>query len=310
VRVTEQLLRLGRGGAELRPFCQPAGGQPRGYSRQRQRGLTDFGAEGSFGRAAARVKEYSGLSVSASAVRRHPLRHGQAIATLSDVKPKTPAATLITQRDGSLIPVMQPGQGEDARQGRRLFWREVRLCSAHAAGQTPAQAAGLEERTHVHGLGDGAPWIVDPFTENFGAQGAYLLDFYHVSEYLAAAAAVIKPKHPKLWLRRQQSRLLENKVAAVLRALHPHQEEPKASEKPVRAAYHYLHARRGQLDYATARARQLPIGSGEIQSAHRHLIQQRLKLAGSWWKETHAQTMLTLRVARANHRWHAYWSKN
>ena len=38
-----------------------------------------------------------------------------------------------------------------------------------------------------------------------------------------------------------------------------------------------------------ARERKLPIGSGEIESAHRHLVQKRLKLAGAWWKETNAQ---------------------
>ena len=328
--VTEQLLRLGRGGAELRPFCQQAGVQHRAYSGRLQRVFTDFGAETSFGRAANQVQEHYGLSVSATAVRRHTLRHGQAISTLSDAKPKTPAQTLITQMDGSMIPVMQPGTGDDARQGRRLFWREVRLCSARVAGQTTAlygatlgsvasaswlwrataQAAGLSERTHVHGVGDGAPWIVTQFTENFGDQGTYLLDFYHASEYLAAAATVIKPKCPKAWLHRQQGRLLENQVAKVLRALQPHQEAADATEQPVRAAYQYLDQRREQLDYAGARTRQLPIGSGEIESGHRHVIQQRLKLAGGWWKETHAQAMLNLRVARANHLWNTYWSNN
>jgi hypothetical protein len=28
----------------------------------------------------------------------------------------------------------------------------------------------------------------------------------------------------------------------------------------------------------------LPIGSGEIESAHRYVIQNRLKIAGAWWK--------------------------
>ena len=162
----------------------------------------------------------------------------------------------------------------------------------------------------MHGVGDGAPWIVDQFQENFGEQGRYLLDFYHVSEYLAAAAAVIKPKHPKRWRQRQQGRLLENKVVAVLRALTPHREFETAENQPVNAAYQYLHKRREHLDYAGARRQSLPIGSGEIESGHRHVIQQRLKLAGCWWKETHAQAMLNLRVARANHLWNSYWSKH
>ena len=326
----EQLLRHRHKGAELRPFCRSAGVAHRGYSGQLQRVLTDFGAEASFGRAVGRVREHYGIAVPVEAVRQHTLRHGKAIAGWIPTAPKVPAQTLITQMDGSMIPIMQPGAGEDARKGRKLFWREARLCCAGVAGQISplygatlggvetasllwrqtAQAAGLGERTHVHGVGDGATWIVHQFTENFGNQGRYLLDFYHVSEYLAAAAQAIKPQKPQEWLHHQQGRLLENKSAGVLRALQAHVETAEKTDHPVRDAYEYLHARRDQLDYATARSQKLPIGSGQIESAHRHIIQQRLKLAGCWWKETHAQAMLTLRTARANNLWNAYWSKN
>lgn len=326
----EQLLRVQRGGAELRPFCLEAQVKHRGYSLRLQRVLTDFGSEVSFGQAVSRVKEHYAIDVPVEAVRQHTLRHGKAIITLVAADAAKPAAQLITQMDGSMIPVMQPGSGEDARQGRSLFWREVRLCCARQYGQATAlygatlgsaetaswlwrataQSAGLGDQTRVHGVGDGAPWIVDKFQENFGGQGRYLLDFYHVSEYLAAAATVIKPKNPKHWRQRQQSRLLENKVAGVLRALQAHREAETTGEQPVNAAYQYLHKRRDHLDYAGARRAELPIGSGEIESGHRHVIQQRLKLAGCWWKETHAQAMLNLRVARANNLWNSYWSKN
>ena len=328
--VIEQLLRIKRGGAELRPFCREAQVKHRGYSLRLQRVLTDFGAEVSFGAAASRVREHYAVEVPVAAVRQHTLRHGKAIPTLATADATQPAIQIITQMDGSMIPVMQPGSGADARQGRSLFWREVRLCSARQDGQSAAQygatlgsaetaswlwrataqSAGLGAQTRVHGVGDGAPWIVAKFQENFGEQGGYLLDFYHVSEYLAAAAAVIKPKHPKGWRQRQQGRLLENKVAAVLRALETHRESETAEHQPVNAAYHYLHKRRKHLDYAGARRQKLPIGSGEIESGHRHVIQQRLKLAGAWWKETHAQAMLNLRVARTNNLWNSYWSKN
>lgn len=330
MEVTEQLLRVQRGGAELRPFCREAQVKHRGYSLRLQRVLTDFGSEVSFGQAVRRVKEHYAIEVAEEAVRQHTLRHGKAIATLAAAQTAKPAKQLITQMDGSMIPVMQPGSGEDARKGRSLFWREVRLCCARQHGQTTvhygaslgsaetaswlwratAQSAGLGDQTQVHGVGDGAPWIMDKFQENFGERGRYLLDFYHVSEYLAAAAQVIKPKNPKRWRQRQQSRLLENKVASILRALQPHREAETAAEQPVNAAYQYLHKRRDCLDYAAARRAGLPIGSGEIESGHRHVIQQRLKLAGCWWKETHAQAMLNLRVARANNLWNSYWSKN
>lgn len=51
------------------------------------------------------------------------------------------------------------------------------------------------------------------------------------------------------------------------------------------------------------------LGSGEIESAHRYVIQKRLKLPGAWWLEEHAETMLALRTHRANHDWANYWKK-
>ena len=94
----------------------------------------------------------------------------------------------------------------------------------------------------------------------------------------------------------------------MLRSLAPHVEPEEQEEAPVRAAQRYLNGRRQHLDYAGARAAGLPIGSGEIESGHRHVIQQRLKLAGAWWKEPNAQAMLGLRVARANQLWDSYWN--
>ncbi|MFZ1831048.1 MAG: ISKra4 family transposase, partial [Candidatus Competibacteraceae bacterium] len=50
-----------------------------------------------------------------------------------------------------------------------------------------------------------------------------------------------------------------------------------------------------------------PIGSGEIESAHRYIIQERLKLPGAWWSPEHIETMLALRLNRANREWETYW---
>jgi hypothetical protein len=312
----------------LRPFCERACVRPRGGSRRLQRALVDFGAEESFARAAARVQEHYGLDVAAEQVRPQTLQHGAQISALRASPPKQAATTLITQLDGSMIPiVVPPTVGPARRRGKQLIWREARLCLARPNASVPpcygatlgsvaltgdlwratAQAAGLGQRTQVHGVGDGAEWSLTQFQEPFGPQGDYLVDFYHVSQYLAAAALVIKPKDPESWRRRQQGRLLENKVAAGLRALASHLEPEATPQGPVRAAHRYLNQRRDHLDYAGALPAGLCIGSGEIESAHRHVIQQRLKLAGSWWKEPSAQAMLGLRVARANQLWHRYW---
>lgn len=274
------------------------------------------------------LREHYGLDVPVSATRQHTLRHARAIT--GTVPPSVPpAAQLVTQMDGSMVPIVEPGHGGDARRGKQLSWREVRLCCARESqsaqaiyGATlgsvavaaalwvqSAQAAGLHPGSRVHGLGDGAPWILTQFQEQFGNQGQYLVDFYHVSEYLAAAAPkMARPGKEQAWRRRQQGRLLENRAAGVLRSLEGRLEPEGQEDAPVRAAWRYLSERRAHLDYAGARARELPIGSGEVESGHRHVVQARLKLSGCWWREQSAQAMLQLRVARANNCWDRYWS--
>ena len=63
------------------------------------------------------------------------------------------------------------------------------------------------------------------------------------------------------------------------------------------------------MDYAQAKQKELPIGSGEIESSHRHVVQKRLKIAGAWWKTENANAMLQLRTARASRYWRAYWNE-
>ena len=328
------MLRQRRRGLRLRPMCRALGVKPHGYSKRLQRALTDFGAEESFRRAAERLKEHYGISVGSTVIRQTTIRHGKAIAEVAQKLQSPPAPAIVTEIDGSLIPVVQRGASAgDGRKNKTLFWREVRLCCARAAGQVSriygatlgslesvsamwqetARQAGLTDKTYVHGVGDGAPWIVERFNENFQQQGKYLLDFYHISEYLAAAAvAIVGQKKTRAWLRRQQGRLLNNQWPKVLRALKGHIEpmDVAAESAPVRNAYRYLDERREYLDFAGARQRAYPIGSGEIESAHRHVIQKRLKLPGCWWKETNAEVLLNLRTARANHCWTTYWAQN
>ena len=61
------------------------------------------------------------------------------------------------------------------------------------------------------------------------------------------------------------------------------------------------------LDYAGFSERGWPLGSGEIESAHRSIPQARLKLPGAWWRPDNVQPMLALRVVRANGWWDDFW---
>src|SRR6202041_1276571 len=133
--------------------------------------------------------------------------------------------------DGGMIPMVEPAAGQkDKRKGKRVFWREAKICLAHAQGsKTPVFAgtidggaevagrqllacavrAGFGANSRVHAVGDGAPWIVGQVEEQFGLQGSYLIDFYHVCEYLSDAAKAIAPEPAarKAWMDAQKDAL-------------------------------------------------------------------------------------------------------
>ena len=111
-----------------------------------------------------------------------------------------------------------------------------------------------------------------------------------------------------MWRKRQQERLKSNRVEKVLAELACHlEEEDGEGEAPVRGCWRYLSNRLGNLDYQGALEAGLPIGSGEVESGNRSVIQARLKRSGAWWKEENAEAMLALRTLRASGQWESYW---
>jgi len=137
----------------------------------------------------------------------------------------------------------------------------------------------------------------------------YLIDFFYLREYLTTAAEVVAGPKKETWMEEKKTWLKENRWADVLESLRPflESEEVPGKDAPVRACYRYIANRPNCLDYKAALAAGLPIGSGEIESAHRYVIQIRLKIAGAWWKIENASKMLALRVLRSNAEWENYW---
>ena len=323
-----------RGPVHLRPFATQARVRCRGCSRRLQRALTDFGADEAFAPAAAKVREHYGVAVTPERVRQVCLTHaGRLVETAPPACTTLRAhgpAHLVAEADGTMLPIVDTSSapaGADKRQHRRVRWQEARVVAAQAHGATTthydatlgdvaeagarwsraAGAAGRGVNTRIHAVGDGAPGSPTKPAVRFGAAGTYLLDLYHVCAYLAA----VWPGD-KATFHRHRDALKAGRTDAVLTALRDRLEPPDTPEAaaPARRALRYLENRRAQLDYPAALAAGLPVGSGLSESAHRHLLQARLKLAGAWWTQPHAHAMTQLRVCRANLRWDAYWQKN
>jgi hypothetical protein len=298
-----------------------------------QRAVVDFGSDSSFAAAVEKVREHYGLEVSVSAVRALTQAHGAAMQLESEVHvslPREGVRELIAEIDGTLLPIVEIGEAlGDKRRQRLCKWQEARLClagqsksvrrryaatmgSVECAGRVwkaCVAAEGAGHNTRLHCVGDGARWIVSQVEEQFGEQATFLVDFYHLSQYLGEASQAIKGPGARSWLWQQQERMKANLSAAVLAELAAHREAESVAEvsAPVRRCERYMQARLEYMDYRGALERGLPIGSGEIESGNRSVLQARLKLSGAWWRAENAEKMLALRVTRANGEWRSYW---
>lgn len=322
----------------MRPFSLSAGVGHHTYSLPLQRAVTDFGADNAFGQVNKKLKEHYGITLPSHAGRTITLTHAEKIEQkqakeLGQIRrPPVSDAPVISETDGSMVPIVTINKdSKDKRKGKKVQYREARLTLAHEAGIiAPIFSATLDEvdeagkhithcinkagagtDTKIHAVGDGAVWISNQLEENFGSRATYLIDFYHVCEYLAAAALSCAPQDEKNWTDQQKDLLKSSGAKKVLMNLLPYIEQQHVEDKdaPVRRCHRYLQNRLHQLDYKSAIENDLPIGSGEIESAHRYVIQCRMKIQGAWWSEENAANILALRINRANNEWEGYWSE-
>lgn len=302
----------------------------RDYSILIERAIVDFGADNSFGQAVEKFKEHYGIEVPAIAIQIITKKHAEAAYVMQEndtnLTGKFKARSLIGEMDGAMIPIVifEANRHTDKRKWRKACWKEARLSLARehksvtkiflaTLGGTEragdllercAKRLGYNEETKMHCLGDGAFWIQEQVERKFGTQGSYLVDFFHLSEYLARASE--KSSDCEGWLRARQEELKQGQLEKVIIQLKKC-DGAEDENGSVRKCLRYIENRPGQFKYKEALAAELPIGSGEIESGNRSVIQKRLKIPGAWWKPQTAEWMLALRCMRMNGGWERYW---
>lgn len=155
-------------------------------------------------------------------------------------------------------------------------------------------------------IADGAPWIWD-WVEKHYPNSLQILDFYHATQYAwdFAKVAFAHPIHQKSWTEAVKNILLDDRIDYLLRHLELLKSRVKQEALPLldRLTRYYRRNQHRML-YGFYREQRLFIGSGAIESAHREVIQQRLKRSGQRWSKPGAQQIAQLRVAKKSNRWH------
>lgn len=158
-------------------------------------------------------------------------------------------------------------------------------------------------------LGDGARWIWDR-VEAFWPEAVQILDYYHCKEHLCAFAKVAleagvwsDPSAMEAWVAAQEALLFSDQVEAVVAEIGALSCSTEASQAAQAKLLGYYGRNRERMRYGRYRRLGYMIGSGPIESAHRGVIQRRMKLSGQRWTVAGGQRLANLRVAYASGQW-------
>lgn len=164
------------------------------------------------------------------------------------------------------------------------------------------RAIGIERATEVVFVADGAPWIwhrARPMLEALGvADDAVfeLVDWYHVKEAIWTLSDMPTGWHPRkriLWREKALDALKAGDIDQVI-VLIDELAEAKGAKK-AKAKRDFFERNRHRLDYRGFKRRNLPRGSGAVESAVRRVINQRIKSNAKFWNRENVETMLLWR---------------
>jgi len=310
-----------------------------------QRALTDFGAEESFAQAASRFAEHYGFHIGASnlgravaGVAREAEQYVAEKLAAAEAAYEQPLAVrrgvaeLLVELDGCEIRTVQCENLRDAatqqlsQRVRELEWREVRVGLAGRLGRATrtfvarlgsyaevgtalfraAILEGLSPQTKVIGVADGGQGLREELAVHFPTL-QFILDKAHLVSHLYETAEALQYAGSKReqWVRKKVASISAGGVRKVLSELR------RTAQRCDRAGrlHGYLERFQDAVCYDHFQAAGYPIGSGEVESAHRYIPQKRLKIAGASWKPETVNQMLALRVLRANGWWTEFWQQ-
>ena len=142
-----------------------------------------------------------------------------------------------------------------------------------------------------------------------------VVDYYHASERLTTIADALKLDRESRadWLSRARGLLLEPgghgrvlRSIAKMKSVHGYKSSLASDAEK---AEKYLRRYKRFMDYAGARTRHYPIGSGVVESACKQIVRERMKLSGMRWHREGGQQIMTLRCILLSKIWSKVYEK-
>lgn len=211
---------------------------------------------------------------------------------------------------------------------KEIKWRDVRLGFTRVLGSDlkifagsmdsypavvkqlhgAALLSGMTYQTQVIGVADGGIGLSEELKRQFPNM-QFILDKSHLKDhfYQTAEALGIAKKEQAGWVNARVKIISNGEVDKVIRELKV--QSRQTPNQRLARLIGYLERFMDALDYNRFKQKNYPIGSGEIESAHKSIPQKRLKIPGASWHPDSINPILALRIIRANHWWEDFWEK-
>lgn len=294
-------------------------------SRELERRILDFAMNDPFAHGAERFSLHYPSSISPNLLRRVFDRVSERVnqceeewvqSSMKAPEANQSDAAVVVETDGSMVSTTQG-------------WKEVKLGMVYSLQATSKKTKSkrssprfvasmdgtatfednLEQALHSHKkkrpetvlwLGDGAAgyWNI---AERACPNAVQILDWYHVMEHAADCAKHLfdETSLQRCWLDACKNRLLcPSGITQLLDELEAclfltRVESERTALSNLRR---YFLTHKDRMDYHRYRKNGWPIGSGSIESAHRYVLQARMKRAGQHWSHKVAANMAKMRA--------------
>ena len=176
-----------------------------------------------------------------------------------------------------------------------------------------ADRLGIKEAADITVLADGAKWIWRQAERSLpGAAG--VLDIYHASEHLHAAAKALYGEgaaEGPAWVEARRQALLQGGAAALDEELGQQARQERSARKKGALAdlREYLAPHAGHTDYAARLGQGQAISSGMVEGACKTVVGKRLKQTGARWRVRHAERMVAVCGLLYSDLWDEYWAE-
>jgi hypothetical protein len=153
---------------------------------------------------------------------------------------------------------------------------------------------------------------LEHLAEERGVPLIIVVDFIHVAQYVWKAAGALFPNQEReqdRWTREHLLEILRGKASLVAAGMRRSATRRQMGDErqPVDECADYLLHYSPYLHYDQALAEGVPIATGVIEGACRHLVEDRMNLTGARWSLTGAEAVLRLRALRSSDDFDDYW---